>query len=60
MSTAEVAEASGTNPSTVTRWVVSGKLTPTYKGEGLRGFYMFDAAHVEAFLKERANDPTNS
>lgn len=60
MSTAEVAKASGTTPSTVTRWVDAGKLTPAYKGEGLRGFYMFESAHVAAFLKERAANPSHA
>lgn len=54
MSTAEVAKAFEKSVPTITRWVAAGKLTPTYKGEGIRGFYLFDRADVEALL-ERTN-----
>ena len=59
LSTAEVAEKAGTHYSTVTRWVKTGKLQAVYKADGLRGFYMFDAEHVEAFLRERAQHENN-
>lgn len=60
LSTAEVAKATGVAVATVTRWAVAGKLQYAYKGEGLRGFYLFDAEQVEAFLSERTKDTTHS
>lgn len=60
LSTAEVAKAAGKTASAVSRWVTAGKLTPVYKGEGLRGFYLFDPAQVEAFLQERTLTDSDS
>ena len=42
------------SPSTITRLVRSGQLTPAMKLPGLRGAYLFNRADVEALAAERA------
>ena len=42
------------SPSSVTRLVQAGKLSPAQKLPGLRGAYLFDRADVELLAKERA------
>lgn len=38
--------------ATVTRWVTSGRLVPTFKFPGRTGGYLFDRADVEALAAE--------
>lgn len=47
LTTAKVADALGVDVRTVHRWVESGRITPAFKLDGLRGPYLFDAAEVE-------------
>ena len=42
------------SPSTITRLVQAGKLTPAVKLPGRRGAYLFNRADVEALAAERA------
>lgn len=44
----EAASICGCTAKTITLWVKSGKLTPAFKGTGLRGIYLFNRADVEA------------
>ena len=37
-----------TDPSTISRWVAAGKLTPAHKLPGKTGAYLFNRADVEA------------
>jgi hypothetical protein len=53
LTTAEIVEATGTTPATVTRWVAAGKLSPIHKGQGIRGAFLFDRKDVETFLESR-------
>lgn len=47
LSTAEAVEQLNIDRSTLTRWVVSGRIKPAHKNPGLRGAYVFDAAEVQ-------------
>lgn len=42
------------SPSTVTRLVQAGKLSPAQKLPGLRGAYLFDKADVERLAAKRS------
>lgn len=41
------------SPSSIVYLVNSGVLTPAHKGDGKRGAYVFDKAHVEAVARAR-------
>lgn len=53
LTTRAVADRFGVAVSTVTRWVESGQLKPFTKTPGLRGAFLFDAAEVDRFARER-------
>jgi excisionase family DNA binding protein len=44
----EAADRLGVDRSTLTRWVQAGRITPAYKAPGVRGAFLFDAAHVDS------------
>lgn len=44
------------NPSTVGRWVESGRLTPAHKLPGRNGAYLFHRADIDAIAAERATE----
>lgn len=49
LGTADAARELGVHPSTLTRWVKKGKVTPLHRGSGLRGEMFFDPdviAHI--------------
>jgi len=48
LTTSEVAELAGKHRATVTRWVSSGRLTPTRT----HPMFLFDRADVEALIGE--------
>lgn len=50
---AEAAARIGINRATLTRWVASGKITPAYKLDGIRGAYLFRPADVERLVRDR-------
>jgi hypothetical protein len=55
VNTAQARELLGkASPSTIARWVASGKLVPAHKLPGLRGAYLFHRTDVEALAKGRA------
>ena len=50
---AEAARLFEVHPTTVSRWVSSGRLTPTYKLPGRNGAYLFHRAEIEALASQR-------
>lgn len=48
ISTKDIAERKGVNPTTVARWVKSGRLTPQLKLPGIRGAMFFSIEDVDA------------
>lgn len=57
ITTREALEILGyTNPSTVTRYVAVGKLTPSRKLPGKNGPYLFHRADVEALAAAQAEE----
>lgn len=42
------------SPSTITRLVQTGRLTPAAKLPGIRGAYLFNRADIEALAGDRA------
>jgi excisionase family DNA binding protein len=53
LTTAKVATRFGVAPSTVSRWVKTGKLRPAVKLDGQRGSYLFDPAAVDRWAVQR-------
>ena len=51
---AEVCARLNIDRSTLTRWVASGKISPAYKLEGLRGAYLFAPADVDRIASTRS------
>lgn len=56
LSTAQVAEQAEVVPSTVNRWVKSGKLPVALKLPGKVGANLFRRSDVEAFFAEQRQD----
>jgi predicted site-specific integrase-resolvase len=40
-------QALGIHPSTLSRWVTAGKLTPFHKHDGIRGAYLFRKSDID-------------
>lgn len=51
---AEVCRTLEINPSTVSRWVEAGRLTPAHKLPGRNGAYLFRRADIDTLVAERA------
>lgn len=43
--------------STLSRWVLTGRITPAQKLPGLRGAFLFDPAEVERVRAELDSEP---
>lgn len=56
VSTTDLAELAEVTVPTVTRWVADGRVTPIYKGKGLRGAFLFHRSEVERFLSVRERE----
>lgn len=56
VSTTDLAKLADVTVPTVTRWVAEGRVTPFYKGKGLRGAFLFHRHEVERFLAVRERD----
>jgi excisionase family DNA binding protein len=56
VSTTELAELAEVTVPTVTRWVAEGRVTPVYKGKGLRGAFLFSRHEVDRFLDVRERE----
>ena len=54
LTSAEACKRLGIDRSTLSRWVASGRITPSLKMPGLRGPFLFDAAEVERVKAEAA------
>lgn len=50
--TREVVKRLGISNSTLSRWVAMGRITPTLRGEGIRGGMWFWPRDVEALARE--------
>lgn len=51
---AEVCRIHNVHPSTVSRWVSNGDLTPVHKLPGKNGAFVFNRADVEQFAADRS------
>ena len=47
MTSAEVCDRLGIDRSTLSRWVASGRISPTTKLPGIRGAFLFTRAEIE-------------
>ena len=47
LTSAQVCDELGIDRSTLSRWVVAGRIEPATKLPGLRGAYLFERAEVE-------------
>jgi phage terminase Nu1 subunit (DNA packaging protein) len=56
LSTNDLAKLADVTVPTVTRWVAEGRVTPVYKGKGLRGAFLFHRHEVERFLGARERE----
>lgn len=53
VSTAQAAELLDVTVPTVTRWVADNRLKPVFKGDGLRGAFVFTKSEIERFRAVR-------
>lgn len=59
LTTDEVCTLLDATPSTVSRWVRSGRLAPVRKLPGIRGAYLFDPAQVD-LLRQRIHEQASA
>lgn len=57
---AEACDRLGINRSTLTRWVVSGKITPAYKLDGIRGAFLFHPSDVDRLVERLRSEDVAS